>query len=169
MKYFADGRTHPSAAYWDRDNEANASNFALYVLPRLACEWHISVSDTYDVLMRSSVLEDYILYYHNSLHQRAMSWIIEEVTRRTEAFMPKSDEGEIYEDCHDSPCVDGKMLREDRAGDVVAVISESRGILLSEAIGIFLQTPELEERLYNDPIEDVLADKYPSDLVQQYL
>lgn len=61
-----------------------------------------------------------------------------------------------------------EYLREERAGDIITAISESRGVLLSEAIGIYLETPELEERLYNDAIEEVLEADYPSNLVSLY-
>lgn len=59
--------------------------------------------------------------------------------------------------------------REDRCGAVIVEIAEREDILLSEAMGIYLEYPELQEHLMNDDYEDIMDDEYLSQLIQDII
>lgn len=50
-------------------------------------------------------------------------------------------------------------------GEAVSLISERNQVLLSEALGIYLETPEIEERIKTDPYDVVSGESYISDLL----
>lgn len=58
-----------------------------------------------------------------------------------------------------------QYFREDLMGEAVSLISERNQVLLSEALGIYLETPEIEERIKTDPYDVVSGESYISDLL----
>ena len=55
-------------------------DFAVFLLHKLSKNWGKSVPETYQILMSTSILDDYVLASYDTLHTLGTEYLIEDIT-----------------------------------------------------------------------------------------
>ena len=60
--------------------DSNRLSFCVFMLHKLAEYWHMSVPETYAVLMKAGIFDDYLLKHYDTLHTLGAEYLTEDIT-----------------------------------------------------------------------------------------
>ena len=65
-------------------DESKKIRFAVYVIHRLAEEWHKLPTEVYAILDSTGILDNYIIKHYDTLHTLGMEYLTEDISEYVE-------------------------------------------------------------------------------------